>query len=317
MRPAPSRAGRPAAALAALLLLLAPASAQDPPAGPRDLRPRYAEGDRLEAESRLSLVLDVRLVVPSARIDYTSQQEQLVLRRHRDQVVRVQDGRPTEVRRAYQDAWSGTRQPGAPDLDLEPEPMHQRRVIVALDDRGRRVVRTPPEDPPLPEGALDDVLLSERYEAVLPAAPVAPGAEWTIEGEALATVLGPQLGDSPAGRIRCAFEGVRELTLDAEEWARLRPGEPPPPPEPYAVVALDVEASGRQGLEEDAPTMSVRMTGKLFFSLRAARIARLELAGTARLRQTRREGDVVAEVDGSGPVEILKRAWFPARPRRR
>ncbi len=302
-----SRARPPAARCAALLLLLAlPAAAQEAPAPERhDLRPRYAEGERWEAEASLSLLLDLRLSVPSVDLERTSQQEQRVRRRSQSRVRAARDGAPLEVERRYLEAIVGSRDPGAPRLSRELHPLHQRRLILDLDPRGRLRVRVPKDAPPLAESAAEDEVLTERYEAVLPAEPVAVGERWRIEGERLRRALGPGLGRDPTGAIECTLAAVREEALDEEAE-----------PERYAVVALELAVAGRQGPEPDAPRLETRLRGELYFSLAHRKLAAVTLRGEARLHQTRREEGHVLELEGRGPVEIVKRAWFPERPKR-
>lgn len=299
--------GRPGGARRALALLgLVAALATGPGAAQEethDLSPRYALGDRCEVEARMELLLRIRLLAPSARIDRTSEQEQVVARRYRDVLTKVQDGHVAEVERSFAEAWDGVRLPGAPSLARELSPLHQRRIVVGLDEEGRRRVR-PKGDPPIPAAVLDEELHTERYEAVLPDRPVAVGTTWTIEGERLRRTFGKGLGPRPEGRIECRFAEVREVALD--EGA---------PAERYAVIALKVQASGKQTDEDDAPRFSATLEGEVLFSLERRKIAKVELEGEARLRQTRRDGEVVVEVDGKGPLAIRKRAWFPEKPR--
>lgn len=303
-QPAATGRGGPRAvaiALSLCLLALAPAGAQEPTT--HDLSPRYTLGDRCEVEARMDLVLRIRLLAPSARIDRTSEQEQVVARRYRDELTKVQDGKVAEVERSFAEAWDGLRLPGAPGLTRELSPLHQRRIVVGLDEDGERRVR-PKGEPPIPADALEDELHTERYEAVLPREPVAVGAAWTVEGERLRRALGKGLGPRPEGKIECRFAEVREVALD--EGAA---------PERYAVIALTVQAAGQQSDEDDAPRFTANLTGEVLFSLERRKVAKVDLEGEARLRQTRRDGEAVVELDGKGPLVIHKRAWFPEKPR--
>lgn len=295
------RRASPPAALALVLLVAGAAAAQEE--ATYDLAPRYALGDKQEVEARMDLLLKIRLQLPSARIDRTSEQEQVVVRRYRDELTKVQDGHVAEVERSFAEAWDGTRLPGAASVTRELSPLHQRRIVVGLDDQGRRRVR-PKGEPPIPVEALEEELHTERYEAVLPREPVAVGARWRIEGDRLRQTLGKGLGGSPDGRILCHFVEVREVALD--EGA---------PKERYAVIALDVDAAGAQGDEEDAPRFRATLTGEVLFSLERRKVAKVDLQGEGRLRQTRREGEAVLELDGKGPLTVQKRAWFPEKPR--
>ncbi len=287
------------------LLALVAAAATGPGAAQEtlDLSPRYALGDRCEVEARMDLVLRVRLLAPSARIDRTSEQEQVVARRYRDELTRVQDGHVAEVERSFAEAWDGLRLPGAPSLTRELSPLHQRRIVVGLDDEGERRVR-PKGDPPIPAEVLDEELHTERWEAVLPAEPVAVGAAWTVEGDRLRRAFGKGLGPRPEGQIACRFAEVREVALD--EGAA---------PERYAVIAVKVTAAGQQTDEDDAPRFSTTLSGEVLFSLQRRKVVKVDLEGEARLRQTRRDGETTVELDGKGPLSIRKRAWFPEKPR--
>lgn len=291
------------APLLCLLSLLGPASGQEPPAGTYDLAPRYGQGERLEVEARMDLLLRIRLVAAVAQIDRTSEQEQVVVRRYRDEHTQLRDGHVAEVERTFLEAWDGVRLPGAANLTRDLSPLHQRKIVVGLDDDGKRKVR-PRGDPPILAELLDDELHTERYEAVLPAEPVAVGATWTIEGDGLRRALGKGLGPRPEGRIACRFVEVREVALD--EGA---------PAERYAVISLDVDAAGDQGTEEDAPRFRAVLAGEVLFALERHKIAKVDLEGEARLRQTRSDGGATVELDGKGPLSIHKRAWFPEKPR--
>ncbi|MCO5171677.1 MAG: hypothetical protein M9894_35690 [Planctomycetes bacterium] len=296
------RLARPlGAVLAPVLLVAGAATAQDE--GTHDLAPRYALGDKQEVEARMDLLLKIRLQLATARIDRTSEQEQVVVRRYRDELTKVKDGHVAEVERSFAEAWDGLRLPGAGALTRELSPLHQRRIVVGLDDEGRRRVR-PKGDPPIPVDVLDEELHTERYEAILPKEPVAVGAEWRIEGDRLRRTLGKGLGQQAEGRIVCRFVEVRELALD--EGA---------PKERYAVISVDIDATGAQGDEEDAPRFRATLVGEVLFSLERRKVAKVDLQGEGRLRQTRREGESVLELDGKGPLTVHKRAWFPERPR--
>lgn len=299
---APRASARPGTILAGLALCLAAAAAaQD--AATLDLSPRYAVGDRQETQARVDLLLKLRLRAPTANIDRTSEQEQVIVRHHKDTLVRVADGKVAEVERQFVEAWDGERLPGAANLSRELSPLHQRRITVGLDAEGKRKVQ-PVGDPPILEEVLEDELHTERWESVLPKDPVAVGATWTIEGDRLRRALGKGLGASPEGKIACRFAEVREVALD--EGA---------PPARYAVVVVDVDAAGQHGTEEDAPRMRTTLHGEVLFSLDARKVAKVDLEGEARLRQTRRDGEVVVDLDGRGPITIRKRTWFPERPR--
>jgi hypothetical protein len=296
---------RRAALVLAALLVGAAARAQDPApvaSATYDLAPHYSLGDELEVEARMDLVLKVRLVCEAAHIDRTSEQEQVVARRYKDELTKVADGHVAEVERSFLEAWDGLRLPGAQTLSREPSPLHQRRIVVGLDERGERVVRARGE-PAIDDDVLGEELHTERWEAVLPRDPVAPGAAWTLEGAPLRRALGKGLGAAPEGRIRCRFAEVREVALD--EGA---------PKARYAVIAVDVDAAGRQGDEDDAPRFRAVLQGEVLFDLARRKVAKVDLTGEGRLRQTRKDGEAVVEVDGRGPLEIHKRAWFPERP---
>lgn len=305
----------PGAALAALLLLLAPLGAPAPARGQGapggapaavstlvDLRPRYTLDDKLEVDARMDLVLAVRVVCEAAKVDHTGEQAQVIVRRYRDQLVAVKDGKVATVERRFLEAWDGSREPGASNLDREPSPLHQRKIVVGLDAEGKRRVR-PADDPPIPESALEDELHTERWEAALPPEPVGPGATWKVEGAALERALGNGLGEAPEGSITCRFVEVRKVALDEGL-----------PERPHAVISVVVDARGVQGDEADAPRFSTKLEGELLFDPEARKLARVSLHGEARLRQTRRDGDAVMEIDGKGPLTIEKRTWFPERP---
>lgn len=294
---------RVSALLCAAWLLLAPALAQDPAPGTFDLVPRYAQGEKLEVEARMDLTLRIRLVAAAAQIDRTSEQEQVVVRRYKDEHTALRDGHVAEVERTFLEAWDGVRLPGAANLQRDLSPLHQRKIVVGLDADGKREVR-PRGDPPILAEVLEDELHTERYESVLPKEPVAVGATWTIEGDRLRRALGKGLGAKPEGRILCTFVEVREVALD--EGAT---------PERYAVITLDIDAAGAQSAEEDAPRFRATLTGEVLFALDRHKIARIDLEGEARLRQTRADGGATVELDGKGPLTIHKRAWFPEKPR--
>ncbi|RMG13625.1 MAG: hypothetical protein D6731_11820 [Planctomycetota bacterium] len=310
--PAPFGASRAAAPfgcgvlLGVLALVLAPAGsagAQEPGPVRYDLRPRYRLGDRQETEARLALLLHLRLRLATQKIDRTSEQETVVFRRTRDEVISVAEGHVEAVRRAFVSAWSGLREPGAPRLTRSFDPLHRTVVVVRVDDDGRPRARL--ERGEAPRSALRGELLTERYEAALPTRPVAVGEEWSVEGAAFRQVLGRSLGDDVEGALHCSLREVREEALSpAEESER------------YAVVALRCEARGRRGEGPEAAILSADLEGSLRFSLRRHKIATVSLRGTARLEQVRSEGEHTLELRGEGPLEIKKRTWFPRKPRR-
>lgn len=268
-----------------------------------DLAPHYELGDRQESEARLSLLLKIRLQLETHKIDRTSEQEQVIHRRYRDVLTKVEDGRVAEVERQFVSAWTGLREPGAPSLVRTLDPVHQRKIVIGKDADGKRKVW--PRHGDLPRDAIEGEMPTERYEAALPSQPVVIGESWVVEGEPFRRALGQGLGPKPKGRILCKLLEVREEALDALT-----------PAERYAVVSMQVEASGQQGTTEDAPMMETTLKGELRFSLSRHKIATVHLRGEAHLTQTRKEGEAVLQLDGRGPVELKKRMWFPAKPRR-
>lgn len=308
-----SRRARPARGLLTLLLAalpLATAAAQEPPPpppGPFDLRPRWSEGERCEGEARLLLKLKVRLKLegdPQRPLDRTSEQAQALLRRWQDEVLKVEGDRPLETRRRYSEDYEGLREPGARVMERKPAPLHQRKLVLDRDEQQRPRARLVSE-PPVEKAVLDEERQGERYEAVLPPEPVAVGASWTIEGQALREALGGGLGEKAEGLITCTLRAVAEEALDEET-----------PKEWLALIDLAVKAAGTQGSEADAPRIETELTGTLRFSLARRKVVALELKGTAHVSQVRRDGAISLTVDGKGPLELTKRYWFPERPKK-
>lgn len=237
--------------------------------------------------------------VPSARIDHTTDQEQVVVRRHHDELLAVDgEGEVTEVRRRFVESWEGVREPGAQALERSMSPLHERTITVALDEEGERVAH-PPRGVRIPKAVLAEERFNERFEAVLPDEPVAVGASWTVTDERLQQAL-PMAKDGSEGQIRCTLTAIREEAIDEDS-----------PPDRYAIVTIKLDVTSKQGDAEDDPTLSFSMQGDLRVSLARRKIVSVDLLGTGRLQQTRREGETVATVDGKGPVEIHKRMWFP------
>lgn len=301
-----------------LLLCAAPVLAQERV----DLTPRWTQGEKCEAEAKLLVTQKVRLLLTGPKaMDHTSEQAFALLRRWQDEVAAVDTrGRPIEVRRRYSEDWKGEREPGEQELEREAAPLHQRRIVIDLDDAGERRVK-PASDPPIERDALEDERFGERYEEVLPPEPKAIGESWTIEGEQLRAALGKGIGEEAEGQIVCTLKEIKEEALDEHT-----------PAERYAIVTLQVTTTGSMrdggqvappaGQDDDAPRMETELTGALRFSLAKKKIVTVELLGTARLRQTRKEKDAqgkesVLELDGKGPFELKKRFWFPERPKKK
>lgn len=300
--------------LALLLLLPCAARGQDAPGkgAPQpgetfDLRPRWTAGERCEGEARLLLTLKMRLQLtgdPQHPLDRTSEQAQALLRRWQDEVVAVADERPIDVRRRYSEDYEGLREPGARAMERTQAPLHQRRVRLDLDEQRLPRARVVGE-PAVEAEALAEERPGERYEAVLPREKVAVGHTWTIAGEAMREALGKGLGEDVQGQIVCTLRTTAEAALDEDT-----------PAERLALIDLVVTAAGAKGKEPDAPRIETELKGTLRFSLARRKVVALELDGTARLHQVRREGEVTLDLDGKGPLELKKRYWFPERPRK-
>jgi hypothetical protein len=290
---------RPALLLAAVLTA-APAAAQEA----LDLRPRYTLGDKQETEGRVTVVLDVRMRVEAANLDSTSQMEQVTHRRFRDELTKVEGGKTAEVERTFVSAWSGLRDAGAPTLKRDTDSMHRRTIVIRRTPDGKKKVS--PKRGSLPAADIQGEPLTERYEAALPKEPQAVGASWTVEGKDFVRALGRGLGDKPQGSMRCTLREV------AQELVMPKAGL-----EPVAIIDLEVNASATRGEAADAPQLSAELKGELRFSLKRKKVVAVHLRGQARMRQTRSEEDVVMLLEGQGPMEIRKRTWFPAKPKRR
>lgn len=286
-----------------LALLASPAQAQDPPQR-YDLRPRYTKGDKQEVEARLSLLLKLRLVLASEGIDRSSEQEQVVHRHYQDELTKVENRKVAEVQRKFLSAWDGIREPGAPTLSRSMAPVHQRTIVIGKDDEGKRKVWA--RHGSIDRAAIQGELPTERYESILPKAPVTVGETWEVKDDDFLRAIGRGLGDDPQGSIACTLKEIREDVI--QEGAL---------PERIALVTVTVQASATRGTGADAPKLVTQMKGGLRFSLKRHKIVTVDLRGEARLRQTRREGESVLELEGRGPVSIKKRAWFPAKPKPR
>jgi hypothetical protein len=302
----PSRTGPSVARASALVLLVLAgvAHAQDEDTKRYDLRPHYTLGDKQEVEARLSMLLKVRLVLASQGIDRTSEQEQVIQRHYQDTLAKVVKGKVDQVERKFSSAWTGTRDPGSPSLARELDPQHQRTIVIGRGQDGKRKVWA--RHGQIDKAAVSGEMPTERYDSALPKTRVAIGETWEVTGPDFQRAIGKGLGHAPKGKISCTFKEITKVSIQGEEA-----------PEPIALVELQVEASARNGTEEDAPRMVINMKGRLRFSLKRHKIVTVDLRGEARLRQTRREGDEVLELDGRGPISIKKRAWFPAKPRRK
>lgn len=280
--------------------------AQEGKAKTYDLRPHYTLGDRQEVEARLGYVLKVRLTLPSAKIDQTSEFEQRLLRRYRDRLVKIKASKVAEVRRVFLDDWVGERDHGAHALKRRRSPLHHRRIIIGLDASGKREVRVPKGDPDLAASAAEHELHTERYEALLPRGRVAIGATWKVEGKAFQRAMGPKLGQK--GGAVCVLKAVKTEALDART-----------PEDRYAVVQLTVragrETSSKTEKREEATALSATLKGELRFSLKRRKIVTVKLRGTARLKKTITEAGKTMTLQGKGPIIIRKRAWFPRRPK--
>jgi hypothetical protein len=293
-----------ALALATPLLLLAALAAQAQDGKRYDLRPHYKLGDKQEVDARATLLLKIRLVLAAKNIDRTSEQEQVVQRHYQDTLTKVKDREVNQVERKFSSAWTGTRDPGAPALVRELDPQHQRTIVIGKGSDGKRKVWA--RHGQIEKGAVSAETPTERYDSALPKARVAIGESWEVTGPDFMRAIGNGLGDDPQGKIVCTLKEIREEVIQDGL-----------PPEPLAFVGLVVEGSARHGKEADAPRMTVLLKGGLRFSLKRHKIVTVELRGEARLRQTRRDKDSVLELEGRGPMSIKKRAWFPAKPRRK
>lgn len=298
------RTGAPAASALALLLALVGVAQAQEDTKRYDLRPRYTLGDKQEVEARLSLLLKVRLVLASQGIDRTSEQEQVIQRHYQDTLTKVVKDKIDQVERKFSSAWTGTRDPGSPSLSRELDAQHQRTIVIGRGQDGKRKVWA--RHGQIDKAAVAAEMPTERYDSALSTTPVTIGETWEVTGPDFQRAIGKGLGHSPKGKIVCTLKEITKASIQGKER-----------PEPIAVIELTVDASARNGAEEDAPRMLINMKGRLRFSLKRHKIVTVELRGEARLRQTRREGDDVLELDGRGPISIKKRAWFPAKPRRK
>jgi hypothetical protein len=267
-----------------------------------ELRPRYTAGFEREVDARLTVLLRLRLTLPSANIDRTSEQEQVARRHFREKVLEASKGALYKVRRRYVSMWEGERPPGASNLQRKLSPLSGKSLEVWWDTkRDKRRARLSNTAHVVPSKLLDAEPLRERWDLVLPKDGVVVGQRWKVKDKDLRRALGPKLAES--GSLECRLVAVREEAIDKRT-----------PPERYAVVSLKVRTQVKE--KGSGAVFTTQLTGKLRLSLARRQIASIELRGTATLTSTRTEGDHVLTIHGTGPLELRKRVWFPSKPRR-
>jgi len=249
-----------------------------------------------------------------------------------DRVLEADDGRPTRVRRAFEQLSSRvtTAFASATSETERPCPLEHCELELLRPAQGERagvtvVAGAAPSDP----AALAGHGVELALDALLPEGEVAPGATWRLSAGAVRRALGldlapalfpePPIEESPEGADRksqrrfrmytgshtkalreAAWEGT--ATLESLDVERAREGS--------AVVRLELWAEGAlptpPGELTSAGTFAVRLEGRLTYALEAALPTHLELEGllTERRVSTRtvRGTELLIEATLEGPL---------------
>jgi len=194
-------------------------------------------------------------------------------RRTTEDVLAVQNGEKTKVRRHYEESVRSQTMPGSDALRRTEDPVHGRTITLTLKD-GKTSL----------EGAdgLDDATLATLrlgvgYEKLLPSNPVAPGDRWQHKGDDF----------FESGRAG-GMDGTADLTLKSVE---------PVGGERCAKIAAKIHLTGTN---EKGLTVTIDLDADLVVTVE--RGYAVSFAGSGKMHV---EGDASgASVRGDGPVKF-------------
>jgi hypothetical protein len=182
-----------------LLVILAAAFLQNPPAEKIEIRVQPREGDRIETWNTMSHTFRGSLGEEAVRFSTRSGQRLVT------EIVKVDGGRPTRKNVHVVDSYIERQDPQTGKYIRTDDAIHGRKVTIERGDKGD--VRTGVEG--APEHELSALSIDDPLSRLFPTAPVAVGDTWEISGEGLKKFY-PR-GDFTDGRIVVSLRDVREF----------------------------------------------------------------------------------------------------------
>lgn len=226
---------------------------------------------------------------------------------HIDQVVEVEDGKPTKVRRRFAELGGNSAREFGENSSESTLESPWGGVTLELTSDGEAVeAKVVAGTEPSGDGALDGHAIGLVLDGFLPSKAVEDGGEWEIESAAILRGLRLDLqgklfppaprGEGREGGGRRGGRGGGESFLTQAEWkgtGKLA-GTEEKGGVTCLVIELDLETSGDQEIErgpgrggraltvslENRRTWSAQLEGKLYFDAAAKRPVLLELKGS-------------------------------------
>jgi len=203
----------------------------------------------------------------------------------------------SHVRRTYSVSRSvNTPQPGQPPKTKTN--VRQGKTVVMKRFAGKAVITATPGKLPADEIAeLKKEFLKESHPEFFPEHEVAPGDEWTIEGEQAARIFGGAGFDKATMKAR--FEEI--VPFQGRQCARVH-------------VMLEIEGKA------DAMPMTMSVEGKIHHALDIQRTLSADLQGTVSMTSQLDQGGSKLDLEGTGPAKFtwtvswLKSAGRPVPP---
>lgn len=248
---------------------------------------------------------------------------------HVDRYVACAEGKPSKVRRSFESAEGEVEfsfGENSQSLSLE-SPFDGVTVEIDADEGGELSHKVVEGSDPGQE-ALEKLRPELALDALLPSSAVEEGGSWELEGPAIARALGLDLADvlfkrpepeegggggggpgggrgGGRGGMRGGMGGLR--TLSDAQWSgkATYKGEAEHDGVRCGVIALELEAEGKNDSDMGSSSSEAKLSGDLYFALEAHRPVALELEGTlhSEMDSEREREGVVTEIhresDGS------------------
>jgi hypothetical protein len=229
------------------------------------------QGDKISTVSKMSMKINLTIVGGGQRME--SVMEQRGSEKHSVEVLELADGKVVKASHHIEEDVEETREPGAEEFARKENPLHGKKIVVALKE-GKRTYEGAEG---VEEKELQSLDLEDEFANAFPAGPVAVGDSWEVSPEAVKKIFDD---DKLEGKMTVKLAEVKD-----HEGRRC--------------AFLDTQVELRGALEHGM-TLAAKMKGTVVVWIERGYTLKANLEGTVTMKGKTEE----AEVSGEGPMTV-------------